>query len=67
MNALKIVLVGLAATVVGYSTTRLIMGKDKDEDRILRLFNYFASAVILQLIFEFSGISSKICKLSAPK
>ena len=67
MNALKIVLVGLAATVVGYSTTRLIMGKDKDEDRILRLFNYFASAVILQLIFEFSGISSKICKFSAPK
>ena len=66
MNALKIILVGLAATVVGYSTTRLIMGKDDDKDRVLKLFNYFAAAVILQLIFEFSGISSKICRLSAP-
>lgn len=65
MNALKIILVGLAATVVGYSTTRLILGKDDDKDRVLKLFNYFAAAVILQLIFEFSGISSKICELSS--
>jgi hypothetical protein len=64
---IKSTIVGVSAVIVGFLTTRALTGntfpKMDDKNINIMLFNYFLSAVILNIIFQYTGVSSKLCNL----